>query len=299
MLSILIPVYNYDIRPLVNELDLQARSTDIKYEILIVDDCSSQIDIAEANKEVENLSYCTYLRNKQNLGRTATRSVLAKKATYEWLLFLDADVMPKDSRYLERFLTYFQHNPYDLIFGGVSYTKEKPGSEYLLKWTYGHQRIAQSAIDRKKDPYQSVASTQLLIQKHCFVNNTLEIQDNLYGIDRVFSYYLEKNKIRVLHIDNPVIHMDLESYKEFLDKTKQVIDCILHYEKLEYPHNYNSIQKAYLKLHRFGLYKAYLFLIDKIKSKLQNNLYSTSPNVRYVDMLKLYWYASAKNNQSP
>ncbi|HBY66340.1 MAG TPA: hypothetical protein DEG69_00350, partial [Flavobacteriaceae bacterium] len=36
---------------------------------------------------------------------TATRNRLAEKANYNWLLFLDADVIPKYKDFIERFIS--------------------------------------------------------------------------------------------------------------------------------------------------------------------------------------------------
>ena len=41
MLSVLIPIYNYDCRRLINSLSAQAENLDVEYEILAFDDGSS------------------------------------------------------------------------------------------------------------------------------------------------------------------------------------------------------------------------------------------------------------------
>ena len=91
MLSILIPTYNYLIVELVNRVHKQAITATIPFEIIIIDDCSTNKDIINANKIINGLEFCTYIQNDNNLGRTASRNILAIKAKYNLLLFLDAD----------------------------------------------------------------------------------------------------------------------------------------------------------------------------------------------------------------
>ena len=52
MLSVLIPIYNYDCRRLINSLSAQAENLDVEYEILAFDDGSSLF--LEENREVKN-----------------------------------------------------------------------------------------------------------------------------------------------------------------------------------------------------------------------------------------------------
>ena len=54
MLSILIPIYNFAVKELVNELSSQAQDLNIPFEILCVDDTSKAIYI-ELNDGLEKL----------------------------------------------------------------------------------------------------------------------------------------------------------------------------------------------------------------------------------------------------
>ena len=57
-------------------------------------------NVASENKKINALDHCSFLENEKNIGRTATRNILAKKAKYDWLLFLDADVIPLNENYI-------------------------------------------------------------------------------------------------------------------------------------------------------------------------------------------------------
>ena len=102
MISILIPTYNYSAFSLVSELNKQALSIEIPYEILVLDDCSTNKIIIEENRAINNLENCFYTESNINNGRTFSRGILAKEAKYNWLLFLDSDVKPKDGDFLKK-----------------------------------------------------------------------------------------------------------------------------------------------------------------------------------------------------
>jgi glycosyltransferase involved in cell wall biosynthesis len=66
MLSILIPIYNYNAYPLVKELHSQCLEATIDFEILCRDDFSSKY--LQENQEINTLENCRF-RNETNLGR--------------------------------------------------------------------------------------------------------------------------------------------------------------------------------------------------------------------------------------
>ena len=87
MISICIPVYNFNITSLVNELSNQVNSLNIPCEIIVIDDCSEnfkRINKIECEKH-------TYIELSENIGRARIRNLFLKYAKYEYLLFLDCD----------------------------------------------------------------------------------------------------------------------------------------------------------------------------------------------------------------
>ena len=53
MLSILIPVFNYDVRRLVGDLHRQLSGMKIEYEIRVYDDCSTNETLKKGNASIE------------------------------------------------------------------------------------------------------------------------------------------------------------------------------------------------------------------------------------------------------
>ncbi len=104
MLSILIPTYNYNIVALVSEIHRQISNTEIPFEIICLDDAST-VFVAE-NLVVQQLQNTQYQILQTNVGRSKIRNLLAQKAQYDWLLYLDADVMPKHHDFIERYISF-------------------------------------------------------------------------------------------------------------------------------------------------------------------------------------------------
>ena len=102
MLSILIPVYDYNAFPLAAELHQQCIALHIPFEILCQDDASTTY-ITE-NQTINTLENGTFSSNVFNLGRGRNCNALAKKAAFDWLLILDCDTFPKDADFIKNFL---------------------------------------------------------------------------------------------------------------------------------------------------------------------------------------------------
>jgi glycosyltransferase involved in cell wall biosynthesis len=295
MLSILIPTYNYDVTLLVERLIKQLEITTIPFEIRIQDDCSTIKEAVEANRALETIPNCFFNQNSKNLGRTATRQVLAESSKYPWLLFMDADVLPKNDAFIEKF--ELETQAADVVFGGIAYESKKPDKEKMLRWKYGSAREARPVAEREKMPYLSIISGCVLIEKKTFLSaNTLI--DNLYGGDVVFCMELQKMGATVKHIDNAVLHLGLESNASFIEKTNKGLESLLYFEqKGIIPNDYRPIQKAYRSLENNKGIKLFQWVMKLFYKSIQKNLLSASPSMFLFDLYRLYFYTTLKENQ--
>ncbi|MEX0996459.1 MAG: glycosyltransferase family 2 protein [Flavobacteriaceae bacterium] len=294
MLSILIPTYNYNITGLVESLSNQLKNTPLPFEILVLDDCSSNIEITEVNKSIEKLANCYYLQNTENKGRTATRQALAEKSQYDWLLFMDADVLPKNTDFIQKF--DIENQIADVVFGGISYQETPPESNKLLRWKYGKAREAKPVSEREKIPFLSLISGCILIKKTNFIKANA-FHKNVYGADVLFAQNLEKQKTNVLHNDNPVIHLGLETNESFISKTKKGLESLLYFEKEGLiPEDYRPIQKAFLSLKRNYFLKLFIFTIKTFKTQIEKNLKGKNPSLFLFDLYRLYYFAQLQKD---
>jgi hypothetical protein len=109
-----------------------------------------------------------------------------------------------------------------VISGGVLYRESPPGDpDKILRWKYGRKREQRKASEKNKIPYASFTTFNVLIEKSIFSKLRFNEELKQYGHeDTLFSYQLEKAGIKILHIDNGLIHDGLETNREYLNKTR-------------------------------------------------------------------------------
>ena len=295
MLSILIPTFNTAIFELVQGVHDQADQCAIPFEIIVCDDASTKEQ--PQNKDITHLTNCTYITNKSNKGRTATRNNLAQKATYDWMLFLDADVFPASKEFIKNYVSLLQkEDTVECIFGGIAYKEEQPIPQEILRWTYGKCKESKPAIERVKNPH-FIISQNLLIKKELFLEiNTFT--ENQYGLDNIFSYELKRKHIHVVHIDNEVHHLGLESNDIFLQKSIDSLKTTISYEALGIiPTDLRPVQRIYNKLSAFlNSHKLIGYLVGLFEKQIKVNLTGKKPSMLLFDMYRLYHYIQLKSN---
>ncbi|WP_409417150.1 glycosyltransferase family 2 protein [Flavobacterium sp. PS2] len=293
MLSILIPVYNYDVCSLITELHKQCLQSGIEFEIICLDDASSQF--LTENQKLNQLTNSSYAILDKNIGRSAIRNLLAQKANFEDLLFLDADTLPIHSNFITNYILQINKDE-KVIYGGIQYQKEEPTKSEILRWIYGKSREALSVEKRQISPYLSLLTLNFLIKKSIFKKVFFNEEiPNLRHEDTLFSFELKQNKIEVIHIENPVYHLGIESSKTFLKKSEESVIGLkylvdekligVEYVKLSY---YYQIVKKY----KLSLFLEKLFLI--FKSSLKKNLLSDNPSLFIFDLYRLGYYFTLK-----
>ena len=293
MLSILIPTYNYDCTDLLKQLVKQSLSSVLPIEIMVCDDASTHITQKKIVSEYCLRHNLTYIENNNNLGRTATRNKLAQKAQYNWLLFLDSDVLIENVNFVQGYIQLLQEQ-YPVISGGTTYSTTKPkGKE--LRWKYGVYREAKNAKQRMKNPH-FIISQNLLIKKEVFLEiNPLE--SRRYGLDNLFSYQLQHRNYTVLHSDNPIVHYGLEDNKVFLKKSIEAIETLIHFEKEKrMGEGFTSLQKSYLKLKRTKTKGLFIFIVSPFISIIKKNLIGSNPSLFLFDLYRLNKYIKLKSN---
>jgi glycosyltransferase involved in cell wall biosynthesis len=287
MLSILISTYNYNVYPLIQGLETQALQANIIFEIICIDDGSFSV-LNEENQKINALPNCSFTENKKNIGRSKIRNQLAERAKYDWLLFLDADVMPVNKNYLTNYVNAIRVDS-EVIYGGILYQKETPSHDSILRWAYGKKREALNVQQRNKNKYLRFLTLSFLIKKSVFNKARFNesIPNNRHE-DTLFAYDLEKQKINLLHIHNPVYHLGLETSKEYLEKSLLSNDSLLIFIKkglLSY--NYTLITKVFKICKILMLNHLLVYLYKTFKTKFEYNLLSEKPSLFVFDLYRL------------
>lgn len=282
MLSILIPVYNYNAFSLVSELATQCNFNGINYEILCQDDASNSSENLK-NQEINSLPNCSFFINESNLGRGKNINSLSLKAKYNWLLILDCDTFPVHQNFISNYIEKILKDAEKVFFGGILYEDLEPKKEQLLRWIYGQKRET-----------QSVLSSNLLIKKEVFLKFPFDESITKYGYeDLAFYSVLKSNKIEVLKIENPTYHLNLETSELFLSKTKTALENLFFlYNEKKISKNDSKIIKTFELLKTFKITGFVSFLFLKNKKKFEENLLSQKPSLFVFDLYKLGYFSS-------
>jgi glycosyltransferase involved in cell wall biosynthesis len=294
MLSIGIPVYNVNITTLIRELVQQGIQNSVTLEILVYDD-GSITEIKKINKQISSLKGVTYFELTQNLGSAAIRNKLAADALYQNILFIDSD-SGLYTDFLKNYIPWINSEEL-IVYGGRVHPQKLPSRDKSLRWKVGKKKEDHSADFRQRVPNKSFMSNNFLVKKELFSMITFDEtiarsghEDTMFGIE------LEKKNIRIIHINNPVIHLGLEENQEFIFKTEQRLNT-LHY--LESIHHNNSLLYERITILRYVnmLRKLKLMGIVNTMFKLSKNylikcLLLKNPSMLIYDVYKLGYYTS-------
>jgi glycosyltransferase involved in cell wall biosynthesis len=282
MLSILIPVYNYDISLLVEEIHLQATACKIAFEIIIIDDCSPKIlsDIAAIN----TFPNTKITINKYNIGRSAIRNLLATHACHENLLFIDAGTFPKTKKFIADYIKNLDAN---ITIGGMSAEKSAPKKPYKLRWLYTKKREACCTTNDLKKTILS--SANFLIKKRIIQAYPFDESIKKYGFeDYIFFNTLKNNAFHINFISNPVIHDSKEDAHTFILKTEDGLKNLVHLSKQKKTLvNDIRILSVQSKIKALGLNGVIIFIYKHIKPLLIKNFKSSYPSILLFDFYKL------------
>ncbi len=287
MLSILIPIYNFDVRPLATALELQCRAADTEFEILCFDDGSQenfkQLHRPFFEKKTGNIVYCEL---PQNLGRSAIRNALGRAARFPWLLFMDCDSFVVRDDYIEKYLAHLQTG--SLLYGGRCYAPDPPADLALFfHWKYGRNREQSAPERRSQSPYHSFMTNNFLIPREIFLDILFDESLKQYGHeDTLFGLELAARHIPILHIDNPLEHIGLEPVDIFLEKTKQGLENLYTLWREGKPVQ-TRLLDFYLKMRKWKLALPLSTFFIFFKKRMETQLRSSSPSLKLFDLYKL------------
>ena len=281
MLSILIPNYNYNIVPLVNELHKQCLECDIEFEILVYDD-GSKSDINSSNYDINNLQNCTFKELSNNIGRSAIRNLLGADAQYNSLLFLDADVIPSSQNFIKDYLNAITK---PVSVGGVIPTNKSPNKPRKLRWLY-----------TKKREQKALCSSNFIIKKNILDRFPFDETIKKYGYeDFLFFITLQKNDIFIHSFENPVIHLANDDANLFLKKTEDAIyNLSLLIQQGKITEEASKVLKYYLYLKMLNFVKPFTFVFSNLKRFLVLNLGSNYPSLFLYDLYRLGYFCHLK-----
>jgi glycosyltransferase involved in cell wall biosynthesis len=274
MISILIPVYNFDISFLVSCLHQSISQSEIYSEIIIgADGCNN--GSIKTYKSLENLEKVKLIISEPNIGRAAIRNRLAESASGRYLLFIDADALIQGNAqpYLNNYINVL--NSAKVICGGTAYRTIPPDDpDRYLRWNYGIHREQRSAKKRNKSPHSSFSGFNFIVERELMLKIKFNEELRKYGHeDTLFGYQLRVASIPILHIDNPIVHDGIETNREFILKTQEGVNnlSLLYDMVTDKPTFVRTVKllRLYRYLRFFGLSYILARIYRKHKRKIE------------------------------
>ena len=191
-ISIIIPVYNVEqyVRQCLESVICQTIDHSL-LECIIVNDCTPDksmdivSEIVDKYKKGDGLMHFILLDHEKNKGLSASRNTGMRKATGEFIYFLDSDdYLYPDS--LKVLMNYHQQEPEaDLIMG----------NHYDELNTTTYYKIKNAKIIRNKNllflgKTKKISAWNSLVSRKVLVDNNIEFVDGIYFEDNVFNYQL-------------------------------------------------------------------------------------------------------------
>lgn len=296
MLSVCVPVYNYDARGLVRSLAAQVAAMDGDGELVCLDDGSDPT----WRGVLEELAECgRYVRLEENVGRARIRNLFLDYSQGDYLLFVDVDSEVGEG-FLSRYVEALRAEP-AVVVGGRVYDRRGDDPAHRLRYLYGTQVESKPVEWRVAHPYQSFMSNNFAVKREVLQRYPFDESIRQYGHeDTLFGYRLEQEGVPITHIDNPVVNGQVERNEVFLAKTVEAVHTLAVLEE-RYSTDALFAQRVrlvgtYRRLRRLGLTGAVRCIYGLMRRGLESHFVSgNSVSVAQLNFYKLGEFIKAKD----
>lgn len=285
MLSILIPTHNYNVYPLAKALEVQLLDSKIEYEIICRDD--NPIDSIVKNEQINTLKYSRFITSESCYGLSFNRNSLANEAQYNYLLFIDGDSAIIHDDYIKNYIVSLKKD-ISIIYGGRIHP-EIVEEHQKLRWKYGRLREDLDVHSREKHPYKCLFFNNCIIKKSIF--ESIKFNDDIkqYGYeDTILAYQLSLKQYTIQHIDNPVMHNDVDDSRHYLEKTKKSIhnlNYIIKHQIID--PDFVSITTFFIKVKNLKINFIIVLFYVFFNKLLSLQLKSSQPSIFLFDLYRL------------
>ncbi|WKA53973.1 glycosyltransferase family 2 protein [Planococcus shixiaomingii] len=171
LISVIMPAYNAEnyIEDAINSVLSQSYE---EWELIIIDDCSSDKTLKIAEKLSNNDSRLKLIKNSKNIGVSETRNKAINLALGEWIAFLDSDDLWENAK-LEKQIAHANKVGASFVFTGSSYIN-KEGKPFK-----GVFEVPESVDFNKLKRQNVIPCSSVLVRKECFETIRME-RDNMH-----------------------------------------------------------------------------------------------------------------------
>jgi len=217
-LSVLVPFFTDDATGLLSALDTQM--TDLPIEVLFYDDgtCDDALTDRMSRATASSNGAFNLITNRENKGRSAARNALYKAARSEWVLFLDADMLPAREDFLQNYLSLIAVRAADIFFGGFEVELQTEDADRDVHRALSAVSDCLSLDERQASGPQYVASSNLCVRRGVLDMEPFDSGFSGWGWeDSEWAARVSKRFV-LTHVDNPAIHLGLETTDTLLKR---------------------------------------------------------------------------------
>jgi glycosyltransferase involved in cell wall biosynthesis len=261
-LSVCIPVYNSDVRTLVNALCLQIEELKTNnIDVVLIDD-ASDAEYKTTNQFAH--SKVRLIQLAQNIGRAKIRNAFLQYTNATYLLFLDGDSTVANPFFLQNYINYLtQHQDTSVLVGASLYQIETPAADYRLRWTYSTNRESLDFEQRSKDAHAGFKTNNFLILRSLLEQFPFDEELTGYGHeDTIFGLQILDQNISIRHLNNPVWNLKLDTNTEFLQKTDSALTNLLWLQQRYHKPlllDTNKLLRYFLRANKYILTRGFLW----------------------------------------
>lgn len=215
-LSVVIPFHRHDPSALLARLAHPPKGV----EFILLDDGSGSADLlsraitaAEALHTRTSIIVCA--RSK---GRAEARNRLIAEALGEYVLFLEADILPDARDFISRWLALIEREHPRAAFGGLSVRQTQATPDTALHHDLFARSDCRSADERKHTPAWSTAAANLLVRRDLLAEIGFDDGFTGWGWEDVDWAIRATERASIVHIDNPATRAGLDDVDTLLRK---------------------------------------------------------------------------------
>jgi len=223
-LSVVMPFFRYDPRPLLSRLDTEAAGADGAIEILALDDGGGDAALAEqVTAFIEGMTApARLIVLAANEGRAKGRNRLVQSARARHILLIDCDMAPDAPDFLSRYLSLAAEDA-PVAFGGFTVSPITPSPQYALHRALQLRAECLSASIRVLHPEKYVYTSNLLVRRDVFGAEAFDEGFTGWGWEDVEWGMRVAARFAVLQIENTATHLGLDTADALAGKYAQSV----------------------------------------------------------------------------
>ncbi|WP_195218202.1 glycosyltransferase family 2 protein [Turicibacter sanguinis] len=199
-ISIIVPVYNVE-NYLKKCLDSIVNQSINKFEVILVEDCSTDKSLSICQEYVEKFDNFKLIKHQKNKGLSAARNSGIKNCNGKYLIFIDSDDW-LDLNMVEILYATIQENDCDIVECGFvnvwdNKTTIPQRKEAILT---SHDLIIKEYLLSKITAY----AFNKIYKKELFIKNQIEYPEGKYYEDQFTTFKLLYNSKKVVKIKTPL-----------------------------------------------------------------------------------------------